>query len=619
VPATIDKPADVYTPSVLPGWTISSAYPYEVGVTTQTHGGTYAAYIRASQTPASSSLVSQSLSAVDYRGHRVRWSAWAKYSFIPTSQNGLWMRVQTPSAVTGMAGTGLNGTADWHQVSVVLDVPQDALTIDIGFVLSTTGTLVIDDSQLEVVENTVASTNYLTAPTPVFQDSLTAVAKALRSESVPVNLGFENRQSTPFFDAVPQQSVDWLAQHSFPLATTDPATPLADLAPLKDMIGSAHVVGLGEGSHGTRQYFQVKHRILEYLVSQLGFTMFAMEASGPEANDLNEYVLNGTGDPRVLLSRLYFWTWNTQEVLDMIQWMRQWNASAPASQKVQFLGMDMDFGGATMDSVRTYVARIDPANASYVLQRYACLEPYRNYEEIRGAPGYASLRDADRAACARGIQEVHDLFASQASRYQGASSAALYQLRLHDTRLVQQYEAFLGTTSDYLFVRNQAMAENVAWMKGQGGPNAKIVLWAHNAHITRAATAMGDHLRAMLGPDYVNVGLTMGSGSFNSIGYGSVGTQSVPSVWVVPPAIQGSLESAFAATHQSNLIVDMRGLAAGGPGSSTLRGPMWMRLLSESFDPGQQNLTPVSLPDNFDLLVYIGSTTPSTLLPFIYR
>jgi erythromycin esterase len=45
----------------------------------------------------------------------------------------------------------------------------------------------------------------------------------------------------------------------------------------------------------------------------------------PEAFDINEYVLTGNGDPVKALAGLYFWTWDTEEVLEMIRWMRRYN------------------------------------------------------------------------------------------------------------------------------------------------------------------------------------------------------------------------------------------------------------------------------------------------------
>jgi erythromycin esterase len=59
----------------------------------------------------------------------------------------------------------------------------------------------------------------------------------------------------------------------------------------------------------------------ENKAKELGFNTFAIEATWPEANLINDYVHTGVGDPARLLAGLYFWTWNTQEVLDMINWM----------------------------------------------------------------------------------------------------------------------------------------------------------------------------------------------------------------------------------------------------------------------------------------------------------
>jgi hypothetical protein len=96
---------------------------------------------------------------------------------------------------------------------------------------------------------------------------------------------------------------------------------------LKQLIGNARIVSLGEATHGTREFFQLKHRMLEFLATEMGFTIFSIEANMPEAYRLNDYVLNGTGDPAELLRGMYFWTWNTEEVLEMIRWMRAFNAS----------------------------------------------------------------------------------------------------------------------------------------------------------------------------------------------------------------------------------------------------------------------------------------------------
>ena len=111
------------------------------------------------------------------------------------------------------------------------------------------------------------------------------------------------------------------------------------MQPLKKVVGDARIVSLGEATHGTREFFQLKHRMLEFLATQMGFTIFSIEANMPEAYRLNDYVLNGKGDPVKLIKGMYFWTWDTQEVLDMVLWMREFNKSGKG--RVEFTGFDM--------------------------------------------------------------------------------------------------------------------------------------------------------------------------------------------------------------------------------------------------------------------------------------
>ena len=49
------------------------------------------------------------------------------------------------------------------------------------------------------------------------------------------------------------------------------------MKPLKDMVGSASIVGLGEATHGAHEVFTMKHRIVNYLVSEKGFTNLVLE------------------------------------------------------------------------------------------------------------------------------------------------------------------------------------------------------------------------------------------------------------------------------------------------------------------------------------------------------
>lgn len=142
------------------------------------------------------------------------------------------------------------------------------------------------------------------------------------------------------------QQVEWLRGHIVPLSTWDPAVEFAPdgsdgMKALAEMIGDARVVGLGESTHGTREIFKMKHRIVKYLRENEGFDIFSIEANMPESYAVNPYVMGGEGDASALVKGMYFWTWSTHEVLDMVEWMREHNMRG--GDKISFTGFDMQF------------------------------------------------------------------------------------------------------------------------------------------------------------------------------------------------------------------------------------------------------------------------------------
>lgn len=159
--------------------------------------------------------------------------------------------------------------------------------------------------------------------------------------------------------AKPAVQVQWIRANAIPLKTVEAGNGFDDMMPLMSIIGDARVVALGEATHGTREFFQLKHRMVEFLATQMHFTIFTIEANMPEAYNLNDYILHGKGDPKALLRGMYFWTWQTEEVLAMVEWMREFNQSGKGH--IEFTGFDMQTPTIAAEVVRKYVAQHDPS------------------------------------------------------------------------------------------------------------------------------------------------------------------------------------------------------------------------------------------------------------------
>jgi beta-lactamase regulating signal transducer with metallopeptidase domain len=109
----------------------------------------------------------QACLADDYRGQRVRFSAWMKTEDVRGAA-GIWLRVDGEKRhglqFDNMSNRPVRGTTAWTQYSVVLDVPAEAVSLNYGFsVTEGTGQAWFSKPRLEVVGPEVASTNTVQA------------------------------------------------------------------------------------------------------------------------------------------------------------------------------------------------------------------------------------------------------------------------------------------------------------------------------------------------------------------------------------------------------------------------------------------------------------------------
>jgi len=405
-----------------------------------------------------------------------------------------------------------------------------------------------------------------------------------------------------------------LRAHAHEFDTSDPET---DLAPnvLPEGIHDAAVVALGEGTHGTREFFRLKHRLLRHLVTEAGVRTFAMEANAPEAQALDEYVVHGRGDPEAGLEGLYFWTWQTEAVLALVEWLRAFNEGRPLDDRVRFRGFDAQYTQGAVDALlEQFEDGTLPADLVDDL-------------ELIGDDGSRPVDD-DRVeeridAAARAVPRVRETLensdADERARYwpRVIEQVTEYKRRLVDWHAAEDdSEEAAAAMETILQVRDQAMAENVEWIEGRtDGP---VVLWAHDAHINRdrhsvrdteaAAPSMGSHLAERYGDEYYAVGFAFARGSFQAIDRTGEG-RGLASFTLEDP-LPGTLESAMDDAGIGTTMLDIR------TGTEDSRLADWFGARRERFSLGatydddpEAYLTAYSLGKTFDALCFVPRTT----------
>ena len=82
--------------------------------------------------------------------------------------------------------------------------------------------------------------------------------------------------------------------------------------------------------------------LVRYLIEDLGFRVLILEESVPHAESLDRYVTSGEGDLRGVMNRLAGWyLWDTEEMLEVVQWVRNFNEDREPDQQVRIFGVDI--------------------------------------------------------------------------------------------------------------------------------------------------------------------------------------------------------------------------------------------------------------------------------------
>jgi erythromycin esterase len=409
-------------------------------------------------------------------------------------------------------------------------------------------------------------------------------------------------------EAQRQAALAWMKQAALPLRTVEAGHGFEDLRPLAKVLQGVQVVALGEATHGTREFFQLKHRMLEFLATELGYTVFAIEADVADAHAVNDYVLTGKGDAARVLADLG--NWNTEEVLELLRWMRRYNEDPKHPRKLSFHGVDMQSTVVASRSVGDYLARVDEPFAKVVRERLAPLAvPKKWFQNVR------TMSTEDKQALAAFLQEVADRFDARKRLYVRASDARQWaRMRRNVTVLSQFMERHL---TGHRELRDRFMAENLLWALEHEGPGARAVFWAHNGHVAReyegAEWPVGRHLAQALGPKLYIFGFAFHQGGFQAWNISRQPAEGRRGMvdFSVPPAPEDTLEAGLASTGTPLLALDLRAVPRNSPIAEWWQHTHRTRLIGFVYSDEGYPLGTVRPVQSYDGLLFVERTTPA--------
>ncbi len=395
----------------------------------------------------------------------------------------------------------------------------------------------------------------------------------------------------------------------------------ADHDALLRFVGDAPFVLLGEGSHGTHDFYHERAEITKRLITEKGFGAVAVEADWPDAYRVNRYVRHEGDDPdaNAALSgfeRFPTWMWRNTVVLEFVEWLRDANSTRAPADRTGFFGLDLYSLFNSMAAVVEYLDRTDPDAAKRARYRYSCFE---HFGEDSQAYGYAASFDLSRSCEDEAINQLVEM-QRRAMQYLSRTGGDDFFDAEQNARLVKNAEQyyrsmFRGRQSSWN-LRDTHMAETidalVSYLR-RHERQPKIVVWAHNSHLGDArATEMGARgelnvgqlVRQKYGADTVLVGFTT-----------YTGTVTAATDWDDPgerkrvrPALADSYELGFHETQIPCFFLDLR---TAGRGSALLSKPRLERAIGVIYRPETERVSHyfrADMPRQFDCVYHFDET-----------
>ncbi len=338
----------------------------------------------------------------------------------------------------------------------------------------------------------------------------------------------------------------------------------ADLSPLLERIGDARIVLIGEATHGTSEFYQLRELITRELIKKKGFNIVSLEADWPDVAHLDRFVRDTNVSPPDEEPFIKFptWMWNNGEVLRFVKWLKDYNENkSEPSQKTGIYGLDFYSMFASVKAIIDYLEDINPSLAETARNRYGCLTPYENNPASYGA---AAMSD-EYKKCEKDV--THMLYKILANRVEAAEkNGARYLDALQNARLVANSEEYyrnmyLGAQSSWN-LRDNHMFGTLMSLMNHRGPDSKAVVWAHNSHVGDASAtemgARGEHNIGQLAKeDFEEKAFNIGFGTYHGTVAAAHNWGDKMSVMNVQPSPKESFEHLMHQVKHDNFLLPL--------------------------------------------------------------
>lgn len=310
-----------------------------------------------------------------------------------------------------------------------------------------------------------------------------------------------------------QETIHWITNNSIEIEDANPDSELKTFDQnIPNKFSYAKIYGFGEASHNTKEFFNLKAKFFKYLVKTQGVKVFIMEESYQAEAGINEWIGGGKGDVKTIAKNFNMGFWYTKEIVNLLQWMREYNMGKSKENQIQFYGMDIQMGKNLDQEIQEFIDRNEiEIDEKLLAIAEDCANKKIDYgnKETWWQIQIPKLIDLKQQILTSNLEsnEVKRITRSLDYLISYAKYASLVK------------EAYPKSTE----FRDLKMFENVKYIVNNLSNNGRAFIWAHNEHINKKEMFssgsniinLGRNLKDYYGDHYYAVGFDFGIGKIN--------------------------------------------------------------------------------------------------------
>jgi erythromycin esterase-like protein len=416
---------------------------------------------------------------------------------------------------------------------------------------------------------------------------------------------------------IPVKLVEELDQQIQELPTSSPLLFQDELfASLADW-DTYSMVGLGEGTHGTKEFCELKTRVFRYLVENHNYKILAYEYSFKKSLKINDYILSGIGDIDSILSG-ESWIQNNKEVKNLINWMRDFNQNKPIKDKIQFIGIDNQLDALYPMDVINHIQKNYTRFTTQIknlVSQISGLEKgdYKNMQQEE-----YKYRDRLYKSLKTSFEDYIFLHCSDPPKCHPEITVQLIRSLLDSHEFL--YRLYKGEN-----IRDFQLAKNALAVCNNLTEDKKVVVWAHNAHIANNPDfygidkpAMGYYLKNSIDDKYCTVATTFLKGEFVAVMLDSLGNDTEPiTCQILSESPYASTNYVFSQANSENFVLQIKQIVPGTLLYQHLNVKRPLLGVGDLYlgEPEKHytNNRILNIFDSYDLIFCIAKTNPVTI------